>query len=231
METSSVRSTALLAGAAVVAAGLASPPGNASVSFTDVWYPNGNIHYYIQDDAEDRNYDGTIKDVMDYMIDHTPLDIDQVFDEDDANLHFAVYWGLTDLAADGGMTNGYWDENHADDNKKIRFDPDNAPGRSTVTHEFGHALGRPHEFQREDRDDYVDVCFNLDPYNYSEVGSSYFPDPAVNLSPYDYGSIMNSGYGSCVTAEDSDDTTGSRTYAYSGGSLTNLLSRHDINGI
>lgn len=194
---------------------------HAGVSYEDIWFPDGEVRYFIEADAVQET--DTIEDVMTYMAQYTPLKISAAATASDGNLHFAGDW----LAPNGGgYTNYYWDENHNDANQKIRFDPNFGMSRTTVAHEFGHALGWPHEFQRDDRDEYVEVCFNVDPFNFSKAGSAFWPDPYNNLSPYDYGSIMNSGYSSCV-----DNLPGNKVQSRSYSGVWNLLSAHDVNSI
>lgn len=239
----SARSLALLAVMGGIASLLAVTALRASASLQDVWYPNGTIKYFIQDDASTRDYSDVIQETMEYMTSHTPLDISEAASVDSANLTFAVYWGASDAFCDGGLTDGYWDSNHDDSNKKIRFDPTWAPDRTTVAHEFGHALGRPHEFQRDDRDDYVNLgaCSDVDTWNYGKVSSAAYklldlwgPDQYWNLSPYDVDSVMNAGY-TCVAPH--WDSRYGPDYSYpnsssdGSGNIANLLSIHDINGI
>jgi hypothetical protein len=205
----------------IVAATLLPGQVHAGGTFRAVWYPDGEITFHIADDAEGART--AITDAMTFMVDHTPLEVTETQSESGANLHFEATW----LSPNGGgYTNGYWDENHSDSNKKIRFDPDHLPGRDTVAHEFGHALGFPHEFQRPNRDAHVDVCFNTDPYNYSPAGSAFWPDPYQELSVYDFASVMNDGYSSCVTPLPGQNL---QDRDYEG--RENLLSVHDINSI
>jgi FG-GAP repeat protein/astacin (peptidase family M12A) len=194
---------------------------HAGAAFKAVWFPNGNVTYKIASDAQ--GADDAIHDTMRYLSDHTPLAIDETSSDSSANLHFEATWVAPN---GGGYTYAYWDENRADDNQKIRFDPDHLPGRTTIAHEFGHTLGFPHEFQRDTRDGQVDVCFNTDPFNYAKMGSAFWPDPYQNLSPYDFASVMNAGYSSCVTPLPGQNQQ-SRYYE----GIENLLSVHDINSI
>src|SRR5262245_43378058 len=90
----------------------------AAASFTDVWFPNGNVEFHIADDAEDAR--DTITDTMTYMAEHTPLEIVESATESGADLHFEATWVAPN---GGGYTYAYWDEIRDDDNQKIRFDP------------------------------------------------------------------------------------------------------------
>ncbi|HEX8823028.1 MAG TPA: M12 family metallopeptidase [Archangium sp.] len=207
---------------AVGLVGLVTPLAvHASASFSGVWFPYGNVNFFIANDAVGART--TILDTMNYLSAHTPLDIAEVATEGASNLQFEATWASPN---GGGYTYGYWDEVRDDQHQKIRFDPNYLPGRSTLVHEFGHALGRPHEFQRDDRDEHVSVCDNLDPFNYAKLGSVYWPDPYYNLSPYDFASSMNGGYSDCVIP-----LAGQEQQSRSYDGVTNLLSVHDINGI
>jgi hypothetical protein len=206
---------------------LAAGDALAGSPYRAVWYPDGVVRWWntsaenAQDSGEARGQN--IIDAMDYMSEHSPLDIAMAGSEGAANLRFT---GSGILADGAGMTDGYWNETLADSNKNIAFGTGGTVSTGTVLHEFGHALGFPHEFQRSDRDSFVDVCFNVDPWNYSKQGSAYWPDPYYILSPYDYASIMNSGYSSCVTP-----LTGipQQTRTYDG--ISNVISVHDINSV
>jgi hypothetical protein len=193
----------------------------AGAAFKAVWFPNGNITFRIASDAH--GADDDIRETMTYMSEHTPLEIDETTSQSSANLHFEA---TTTAPNGGGYTYAYWDENRNDDNQKIRFDPNHLPSRFVIAHEFGHALGFAHEFQRDTRDGHVDVCFNVDPFNYAELGSAYWPDPYENLSPYDFASVMNDGYSGCVTPLPGKNQQ-SRDYH----GIYNLFSVHDINSL
>jgi hypothetical protein len=200
---------------------LAPASSQAAVSYMDIWFPDGEVNYFVEPTAWAMRT--TIQDVMDYLADHSPLDINEMTGTNAANLHFEATWVAPN---GGGYTYAYWDENRNDSLQKIRFDPNNPPSRGTVAHEFGHALGWPHEFQRDTRDDHVDVCWNIDPFNYKPVDTVYWPDPYYNLSPYDFASIMNDGYSSCVSTQSGENV---QNRSFDG--KTNLLSAHDINAI
>jgi len=129
------------------------------------------------------------------------------------------------VTGSGGITYGYWDENEP--TPKIAYG-DGDPSVGTILHELGHSLGFPHEFQRADRDTYVDHIDGFeDPWNYAKMGSAYWSAPSVNLSPFDFKSIMKSGYESEVVLKPG--------YAWNSPSYTAApvveLSVHDINNI
>ena len=140
---------------------------HAAASFKDVWYPDGHIRYYIESGVSGLR--GTLDDTMTFMAEHTPLVIEKETSASAANLSFSKYSGVFNDLDDGGTAKSYWDENRADSDKKIRFDPSVPPEIANVTHLLGHALGRPHEFQRDDRDSHVSICFNVDPTDYSPM--------------------------------------------------------------
>ena len=146
-----------------------------------------------------------ITDAMTFMSDHTPLEVTGA-EREQRRPALRSQLGLAERRRVHVRVLG---REPCDRNQKIRSTRTPAePG--TVAHEFGHALGFPHEFQRDDRDSYVDVCFNTDPFNYSKMGSAFWPDPHENLSPYDFASVMNDGYSGCVIALPGPDPAGPR---------------------
>lgn len=216
--------SAALGLASILAAGQA----RAGSPYSAVWFPTGEVHWFnksaesTQDPGEPRS--ANIEEAMDYLVDHTPLSITEAATEGSANLLFTANVLLPPGA---GMCDGYWNESTADAHKNIDFGPGATIPTSTILHEFGHALGFPHEFQRPDRDSFVDVCVNLDPWNYGKQGSAYWPDPFVTLSPYDFASVMHDGYSHCVTP-----LVGVPQPDRSYSTISeNPLSIHDINSI
>jgi len=208
--------------ARVLATGVACLPiaAFAAAAFTDVWYPDGDIRYYIDHGVLDPH---AIEDTMTYLSEYTPITVEEKTSAGSANLQFLN--GSSGLE-DDGKTPSYWVQNRADSDKKIKMAATSPLSMDSVMHQVGHALGLVHEFQRDDRDDHVAVCFNVDPVDYSPLGGIYWPDPYYNLSPYDQASVMSDGHQSCVTRLPGEDA-GSRMYEYVG----NPLSVNDINGL
>jgi hypothetical protein len=59
---------------------------------------------------------------------------------------------------------------------------------STVIHEFGHVAGLPHEFQRADRDEYINLYFENIP---DEWEGNFTIEEIDFVSPYASNSVMN----------------------------------------
>jgi len=197
----------------------------AGSPFSAVWYPDGKVNYWINDKGGkiDPSFAATVRSAMNYVLDYTPVEPTEVSTESESNLEVKTAAAAPEC---GGYTWKYWDETRSDSKKNLRFDPKCLPNVPSVLHEFGHALGFPHEFQRADRDSFCDVCFNTDPFNYSELGSIYWPDPYYILSQFDYASVMNDGYtgvDGCVSM------FGEGTRNYDG--VNNPLSIADINSL
>jgi hypothetical protein len=191
------------------------------VALDYVWFPDGNIDWWDEDLSSTSL--SNVRSAMDYLETHTPLNITEIA-ADTSEKTLKVLG--TDSTLYGGMTYDYW--NQSDDQPVIRLSEDGgAASINTMLHEMGHALGFPHEFQRPDRDDFVDVCFNVDPFNYGKLGSNviWLQDHST-LSPYDFQSVMDDGYSSCVSPLSSSEDT---TPDYDGS--TQRMSVHDINSI
>jgi len=186
----------------------------AGVVYRDRWYPDGVVRYLNVDAAN--LAPGALEAVADYFRTHTPIDIRAatpgVFEP---NLRLRALGGFG-LA----MTPGYLDPAWPDALKTLFFERAGTQSADTIAHELMHALGFAHEQQRPDRDQWVHVCFNLDPFNYGLVG----PAPYALTSPYDYASIMHYEV-PCVTPTHPADMTP----RYRG--RPTLLSRHDVNSL
>lgn len=221
------RFTRFLATSSILTATMASLSAHAGAAYESVWYPDGKIRWC---NVGIDNGNAGIKNAMKYLGDHTPLDIAEV-SESSQYLNLRFQKNIL-IPANTCWTNGYWDEARPDWNKMIECSPytEGKVGMYQILHESMHALGFPHEFQRDDRDFYVNVCdteFFNDTFNYAKMGSLFWPDAHNNLSPYDFGSLMNDGYQGCVEPLSGswDDT--SRVYR---GEFS-PMSVHDINSI
>lgn len=197
------------------------------VAYRDVWFPDGRIRFFMN--AEMTAAQQTdIATAAAFLNAHTPLSVAQTT-EASANLELRS----NNSTLYCGLAMSYWNDN--DDNPVIRLSR-NCPSRAgTVLHELGHGLGFPHEFQRPDREDFVDVCLNGDPYNFARVGSAYWPDPHALLSPFDFASVMHDGYRNDPTDPNLNGCITPRPgFAWEpreyDGSAT-PLSVHDINSI
>lgn len=193
------------------------------VAFNNVWFSDGRVRWWT--DVPSQNGLGTAginaaNSAGDFLNSRTPVDVARVTDKSDSNLELKLK-GLVNVP--GGSTWMYW---ISWTNPLISFSDD--PSRGTVLHEMGHALGFAHEFQRVDRDAFVDLadCATIDSFNFGKVtGAWKGTNTADNLSPYDYGSVMDDGYG-CVERTGSNPVS---TISYRG--LNNPESMHDINSL
>ncbi len=196
---------------------------SAGGAFLEVWFPDGDIPFSVDGnfsagDAAD------VRDVMAYFEDHMPLETSEVATTS-AMRH--LFFNEVNSAPYCGLAFEYWVQNKNNPQLDIK---DSCNTEVTAFHEMFHALGFPHEFQRPDRDDFVDVCFNVDPFNYAKTGSIYWPDDHAMLSPFDFESITNgsggyTGAGNCVTSD-----VGSFSDPTWRG-WDQPLSRHDINSV
>lgn len=190
-------------------------------AFLEVWFPDGDIPFSL-DAAFSATDADEVREVMDFFEDHTPLETTEVSTTTGLrHLHF----NDVNSAPYCGLAFEYWVQNKSNPQLDIR---NSCNTEGTAFHEMFHALGFPHEFQRPDRDDFVNVCFNLDPFNYAKTGSAFWPDEHAMLSPFDFESVTNGGYtgaGGCISS-----TIGSFTDPQWRGS-NQPLSRHDINSV
>ncbi len=201
---------------------LAPVAAHAGTAYQEVWYPDGQISWFNKDVANAGTNGATLRSAMTFLEARTPLNISEVTSAASANLTFSKG---SALAAGSGMTYGYWLQNRADANKVIEFGTGGTISKGTVLHEMMHALGFAHEFQRPEREDFVDMCFNVDGFNYGTIGNVLIPGAHWNLSPYDFGSLTNGGY-TCQTPLPGVEQQSS---VYHG--TDNQLSAHDINSL
>ena len=189
------------------------------LGLSTVWFPDGNIVFFTTGMTAANNT--MISTAMNMLNRHTPLNITA---GTASTGNFEIRGTTSNFYC--GQAYGYWMENH---NPVIRLSNGGCRNTVTLLHEMGHALGFPHEFQRPDRDDFVDVCFNVDPFNYSIVGTApiYHNESFSMLSPFDFDSIMHAGYANCVSPLPGFQW-GNRDYR---GIRNNDLSVHDINSI
>jgi hypothetical protein len=69
----------------------------------------------------------------------------------------------------------------------------NGCGVGPALHEMGHAAGLVHEQQRSDRDNYININFNLIAADWKSQYDKVTGETSNNLTSYDYNSIMHYG--------------------------------------
>ena len=164
--------------------------------FRSVWFPDGIIRWYAEGTPGLLPYltppeiDDNIRPTMAYMAERLPLNIQEVATPGESNLMFkkSVWTGPMNLAPNSqAWAYGYWDPGGQP--KDISYFNSNAVNPFTTAHEFGHALGMPHEHQRLDRIDLqVSAAIRCsEPGNY---GQAFFNTDVRYHSPFDRFSRM-----------------------------------------
>ncbi len=191
------------------------------VALTDTWYPDGDISW--RTSGLSLSQRTTIRNVMDAYEERTPLRLSAGGTNADLTFKRSIWEGRG-----GAWTYGYWDTNEP--YKEIAYFSDASVNSSTTAHEFGHALGFPHEFQRPDSP-YENFCFPSDPWNMAKLDTaavSVLFGAYRYLSPYDEESVMQYRNG-CVLNAGVTPPAVPPVPRHSGREA--LLSRHDINSI
>jgi hypothetical protein len=144
-----------------------------------VWFPDGVITW--RTSKFNSGLRPGVGDAMTYFEQRTPLRIteDQAKGALEIRLADGIFKGWY-----GGETKGY--RNAEKNQPLIRLSSKYATSatwvRNTLTHEFGHALGFTHEFQRPDRrESGIRIETVQDPFNFDIVH-----DDAIMLTPYDF---------------------------------------------
>ena len=202
----------------------------AGFGFQAVWYPDGVIRWYAETTPGPLPYlrwsqvESVIIPTMEYMSERLPLDIEQVETTGESNLMFkkSIYDGTGPCCA---WTYGYW--NPGGWPKDIAFFDDRGINRQTTGHEFGHALGMPHEFQRADAQALLTIDCEPDPFNYGVIPGLLFGDVRM-LSPFDVHSRMMYRK-DCVTINATGTTAPFPRYRRTG--IQAIYSSDDLNSI
>jgi hypothetical protein len=174
----------------------------AGVMFNNVWFPGGVIQFeWFESPAPSRS---NLDLAFGYVNDHTPLVLSPTRIKGSRKL--ALRWS----GAEGrNVTRGYWMPEGSLGitglyGKSLAFSkdsntPPSAPDIETIIHELGHGLGFAHEFQRDDRLNFMvpnGATLNpLDVWNFGWLSNLFFRGNGYrNLSPFDHGSVMTNCY-------------------------------------
>lgn len=204
--------------------------------FRSVWYPDGIIRWYAEGTPGLLPYltpseiDSNIRPTMAYIAERLPLNIEEVSTPGESNLMFkkSVWTGPAALLPDSGAwAYGYW--NPAGIPKDIAYFKNDAVNPFITAHEFGHALGMPHEHQRLDRTNLQlsGALLCREPANF---GQAFFNTNVRYHSPFDRFSAMM--YRNLCVQDLSNPAAGPQNFPsprYQGNPA--LLSPDDINSI
>jgi hypothetical protein len=193
------------------------------IAVTETWFPNGRLPWF----NEDLSGTGltTVRKAAQLLESRTPVRVDEVTEGSERAIRMKMVDPLSNVTLSGGNTPDYWQP--GENTPKIVYSRAD-PSLSTVLHELGHAMGFPHEFQRPDRNTYVDSvngCSNS--YDYARLDSVWWSGTASrNLGPFDFETIMKHGYETCVVLQSGYNWATPRFQ-----SQPMPLSRRDINSI
>ena len=264
---------ALMAAAFVMIS--AAPAALAGAMVNKVWFPDGQINWAWVEAPVPPDTNQHL--AFGYIGDHTPLRINQTDPPQNSSERKSILQ-LRWSGGDWNVARGYWKQDGGDgtynyslafskpedwtdtgaidygfwvDGVQVSPPPTPEPSVETILHEFGHALGFAHEFQRDERDRYVTVSGVTDVWNFDKLKTWLNLRDYRNLSPFDHASVMNKCY--IVDANDPDCGVNSSRHVnfidipaesareykmfvsgsqrLEASSHTNLLSVHDINSI
>jgi len=217
---------------------LAAIESRAGSSFEAVWFPHGNIEWYAETTPGPHPYltDDQVEDVivptMHYMSERLPLKITRTYAAAYGRLIF-MKSSMDSINPSNAWTNGYW--NPAGNPKDIAYFKNASVRASTTAHEFGHALGMPHEHQRADAQQrnlvtVAPIC-TADVFNYGPVPGTVWGNNSQYLSPFDpISRMLYRSSNGCVTLTATGQPAALPTYPRTGTTFA-LYSPHDINSI